>query len=73
MKYLGIVKRENCLLTMPDGFEQVAKGLEYEAVQIEDAIFLLPAPLDTRRLKRIADLADQSINEHRGALEGLAR
>jgi hypothetical protein len=71
MKYLGIVKRQNCVLTMPDGFEEVAQGREYEAIQVEDGILLVPAPLDRERLRRIEQLANRSIEEHRKTLEGL--
>ncbi len=73
MKYPGTVKRQNSLLTMPDTFEEVADGRECEAIHVEDAIFLLPGPLDREPLNRIEDLANRSINEHRSTVEGLAR
>ena len=73
MKYLGIVKRNNCLLTMPDTFQEVAEGREYEAVQVGDEILLLPRPLDRERLQEIHRLASLSISEHRKTLEGLGR
>ena len=73
MKYLGIVKRQDCVLTMPDAFEEVAEGRDCEAILVGGDILLIPAPLDRERLKRIEDLANRSINEHRSTLEGLAR
>lgn len=73
MKYLGILKRQNCVLTMPDTFSEVAQAQDCEAVQVADDILLLPAPLHRERLRQIEDLANRSINEHRSTLEGLAR
>ena len=73
MKYLGIVKRQNGNLTMPDTFREAAERETYEAVQVEDDILLLSSPLDRERIKRIEELADRSIEEHRHTLEGLAR
>ena len=73
MNYLKIVKRQNCVLTMPDTFAEVAERRDYEAILVGGDIVLLPSPLDRERLKRIKDLANRSINEHRSTLEGLAR
>ena len=73
MKYLGIVKRTNATLTLPDGFQEAAQSGEYEAVELGGDILLLASPLDKERLKRIEKLANQSIDEHRRTLEGLAR
>jgi len=73
MKYLGIVKRQNGNLTMPDTFQEVEKRGAYEAIQVGGDILLLSAPLDQERLKRIEELADLSIEEHRRSLEGLGR
>jgi len=46
MKYLGIVKRENGNLTMPDTFQEVATLHTYEAIQVGGEeifyFFLLP-------------------------------
>jgi len=73
MKYLGIVKRENSNLTMPDTFREAAEKQTYEAVQVAGDILLLSAPQDRERLKQIEELANRSIEEHRRTLEGLAR
>ena len=73
MKYLGIVKRQNGNLTMPDTFQEVATFLTYEAIQVGGDILLLSPPLDRERMKRIEDLTNQSIKEHRKTLEGLAK
>ena len=73
MKYLGIVKRQDRNLTMPDAFQKAARPGDYEAIEVGGDILLLSAPLDRERLKRIEDLAKRSIGEHRRALEGLAR
>lgn len=72
MKYLGIVKRSNATLTLPDGFQQAGQSGEYEAVELGGDILLLASPLDRARLNRIEGLANQSIDEHRRTLEGLA-
>ena len=73
MKYLGIAKRQGSDLKMPDSFEEVAKTEVYEAIVVDGDILLLATPLDRERVKRIQDLTDRSINEHRRTLEGLAR
>jgi hypothetical protein len=73
MKYLGIVKRQNGNLTMPDTFQEVATFHTYEAIQLGGDILLLSPPLDRERMKRIEDLTNQSIKEHRKTLEGLAK
>ncbi len=73
MKYLGIARVEDGTLVMPDAFREVAGQSDYEAVQVGDAILLLVAPLDQERLKRIEELTEASIDEHRSSLEGLAR
>ena len=74
MKYLGIAKRQNGKLTMPDTFQEATALSTYEAIQVGADIFLLSAPLDRECLKHIEELANRSIEEHRSALgEGLAR
>jgi hypothetical protein len=73
MKYLGIAKRQGSDLKMPDSFQEVAKTEVYEAIVVDGDILLLATPLDRERIKRIQDLTDRSIKEHRRTLEGLAR
>jgi hypothetical protein len=73
MKYLGIVKRQNGNLTMPDAFQEVTTPRTYDAIQVGGDILLLPAPLDRERLKKIEELAKRSIEEHRSTLEALAK
>ena len=73
MKYLGIVKRQNGNLTMPDAFQEVATLRTYDAIQVGGDILLLSAPLDRERLKKIEELAKRSIEEHRSSLEALAK
>lgn len=73
MKYLGIVKRQNGNLIIPDTFWEVAEEHAYEAIQVESDILLLSNPLDRERLRRIEELTNRSIEEHRSTLEGLAR
>ena len=73
MKYLGIVKKENGTLAMPDSFMDVAEPRTYEAVQVGGDILLLFTPLDRERLKRIEELTERSIRDHRKTLERLAR
>lgn len=73
MKYLGIVKREDRNLTLPDTFQEIAERRSYEAIEVGGDILLLPAPLDRERLKHIEELANRSIQEHRSTLERLAR
>ncbi len=73
MKYLGIVKRDNAKLSMPDAFQKVAPSDQYEAIEVGGDILLVAAPLDADRLKQIEDLTNRSINEHRPTLKGLAR
>jgi hypothetical protein len=73
MKYLGIAKRQGSDLKMPDSFQDIAKTEVYEAIVVDGDILLLATPLDRERIKRIQDLTDRSIKEHRRTLEGLAR
>ena len=73
MKYLGIVKKENGTLVVPDSFKSVAELRTYEAVQVGGDILLLSTPLDRERLKKIDELTESSIRDHRKTLEGLAR
>jgi hypothetical protein len=73
MKYLGIVKKENGTLVVPDAFNDVAEPRTYEAVQVGGDILLLFTPLDRERLKKIDELTESSIRDHRKTLEGLAR
>ncbi len=73
MKYLGMVKKENGTLAVPDSFKDAAELHTYEAVQVGTDILLLSTPLDRERLKKIEELAESSIRDHRKTLEGLAR
>jgi hypothetical protein len=73
MKYLGIVKKENGTLAVPDSFKDVAELRTYEAVQMGGDILLFSTPLDRERLKKIDELTESSIRDHRKTLEGLAR
>jgi len=73
MKYLGIVKRENETLALPDSFQEVTEPRSYEAILVGKDILLLSVPLDRERLKQIEELADRSIEDHRSTLEGLAK
>ncbi len=73
MKYLGVVKRREDTLIMPDAFQDVAEQAGYEAIEIGGDILLLTTPLDRERLKRIEELASLSIEEHRDTLERLAQ
>jgi hypothetical protein len=73
MKYLGIVKRKNGNLMLPDSFQEIPKQGDYEAVLIGGDLLLLPPPLDRARLKKIEELADRSIEEHRQTLEKLSK
>ncbi len=73
MQYLGIVKRENGSLVLPDSFLELARRPTYEAIQVGGDILLISTPLDRERIKRISELANASISEHRSSLEGLGR
>ncbi len=73
MKYLGIVKKENGVLAVPDSFKNIAELRMYEAVEVGGDILLLSPPLDRERLKKIDELTESSIRDHRKTLEGLAR
>lgn len=73
MNYLGTARIENGNVVMPDGFRESAHGQTYEAVEIDGDILLTPTPLDRKRLERVAQLAAESINDHRKSLEGLAK
>lgn len=72
MKYLGVAKNENGRLQMPDGFAEAAPGAAFEAIEIGGDILLTQRALEPQRLAHIAELAQQSIDEHRRTLEGLA-
>lgn len=73
MRYLGIVKRKDNHLTVPDAFGDLSEEKTYEAVEIGESILLFASPVDRKRLQQIEDLAARSIEEHRRSLEGLAR
>jgi len=72
MKYLGIARAEKGRIVMPDGFDEHAGGQTYEAVEIGGTVILAPAPLNRERLAQVDRLARRSIEDHRGALDGLA-
>ncbi len=72
MRYLGTAKVENGHIVMPDGFNADARVDTYEAVEIGGDIILAATPLDRKRLERVGRLAEQSIDDHRKSLEGLA-
>ncbi len=73
MKYLGIVKRQDGNLTLPDTFREISEHQTYEALLIGGDLLLIPPPLDLQRLKRIEELANRSIDEHRDTLDKLAK
>jgi hypothetical protein len=73
MKYLGVVKQLDETLVMPDTFLDGESSDTYEAIQVGSDLLLLASPLSQERLQRIRNLVDQSISEHREALEGLAK
>jgi hypothetical protein len=72
LKYLGIVKKEENRLLMPEGFKE-ENNKTYEALEIEGVIILIPLPIDKERLSQVERLIDISINEHRKSLENLAK
>jgi hypothetical protein len=72
LKYLGIVKKEENRLLMPEGFKE-ENNKTYEALEIEGVIILIPSPIDKERLSQVERLIDISINEHRKSLENLAK
>ena len=78
MRYLGIVENRHGgqIILESFGQEKIAEEDDqttFEAVEIEGAIVLVPAPIDRKRLAQIETLAGQSIHDHRATLEGLAR
>ncbi len=73
MKYLGVARKEKGQVVMPDAFRETEEGKLYEVIEIGGDILLVPSPLDRERLARIEKLANRCIEEHRKALEGLAR
>jgi hypothetical protein len=78
MRYLGIVEKRHSgqiILAGYDG-EKIANEDDqtaFEAFEIESIIVLIPASVNHKRLAQIETLADQSIQDHRITLEGLAR
>ena len=72
MKYLGIAKKEKGYVVMPDSFVKMYDDKNYHAIEIDDTILLMRSPLDKNCLAKIEKLTEQSIYEHRTALEGLA-
>lgn len=73
MRYLGIAKNQQGHVIMPDNFVANHHEETYEAVEIDDLIVLLRSELNRDRLAEIEHLAEQSIEDHRTTLEGLAR
>ena len=73
MRYLGVARKKEGHVEMPDAFREVEGTGHYEVVEIGGDILLMPPPLDRERLSRIETLAARSIDDHRESLEGLAR
>ena len=78
MRYLGIVEKRHGGQIILEGFgqEKITEDDDqttFEAVELEGAIVLVPAPVDRKRLAQIETLTSQSIHDHRTTLEGLAR
>ena len=73
MRYLGIAKKDNGLMVMPDAFEELSTDQHFEVIEVSGDILLVPSPLDREHLTRIEGLTKKSIEEHRRTLEGLAR
>jgi hypothetical protein len=73
MRYLGVARIEDGRVVMPDGAAELTEGQCFEAMEVGGDILLISPPLDRERLSHIERLANQSIDEHRKALEGLAR
>jgi len=78
MRYLGIVEKKHGGQIILEGFgqEKITEDDDqttFEAVELEGAIVLVPAPVDRKRLAQIETLTSQSIHDHRTTLEGLAR
>ena len=73
MRYLGIAKKDNGIMVMPDAFEELSADQHFEVIEVSGDILLVPSPLDRERLAHIEALTKRSIEEHRRTLEGLAR
>ena len=78
MRYLGIVEKRHVGQIILEGYgrEKITEDDDQttvEAVEIEGAVVLVPAPVDRKRLAQIERLASQSIHDHRTTLEKLAR
>ena len=71
MRYLGIAKKQKEKITMPDGCEDLVKDIEYDALEINGRVLLIPSPLDREKMSLVERLADRSIKRHRKTLEGL--
>ncbi len=72
MRYLGITRKEQRHLAIPDAFSEVEDSTTYGVVEIGGDILLMPPPMNKERLAQIEMLAKRSIGEHRETLEGLA-
>lgn len=73
MTYLGIAWVVDGTLVMPDALREAVGQRGYEVVEVRNAVLLFAAPLDPERLRRIEELAEAPIEDHRGALQGLAQ
>jgi len=78
MRYLGIVEKRHGGQIILESYGQAKITEEddqtaFEAVEIEGASVLIPAPVDRKRLVQIETLTNQSIHDHRATLEGLSR
>lgn len=71
MRYLGVVKKENGALIVPDTF-YVKEGEYYEAIEVGGDIILVPSALDRARVNKIKKLTEESIRTHRESLKNLA-
>jgi hypothetical protein len=77
MRYLGIVEIRHSGQIILNGCIDAITAEDdgqtaFEAVEIEGASVLIPAPVDRKRLAQIEALAGLSIHDHRTTLEGLA-
>lgn len=65
MQYLGVAKKENGLIVLPDQLQKQEVNKYFEAFEIDGHILLLHPPVSRKRQRHIRELTAQAICKHK--------
>ena len=65
MRYLGIAKKENGLIVLPDQKNDPSVTAYFEAFEIDGHILMLRPPVSRKRQRQIRELTEHAINQHK--------